>query len=240
MPSAPNPKRSQPVPAAPRPGAPTKSHNANKTPKASPGSVTPPSSNGAPYSDTSRSSKKLTKAVRGGGGGNNGKGSTKHKKREIGDGPEASLSEGEDDVDDAGYESPNVRTADEEAGTVDSKRVIEGVIGKSVPKKEIDMGTLLAGAKHRPESQNISRGYEMITSPAARPVIPFDRADRARVARHDSISSSTGFTDDSEWENVYFEMDGVDGFPTTTSVKIIGPKHAYADVVKRPFVGPVA
>jgi hypothetical protein len=83
----------------------------------------------------------------------------------------------------------------------------------------------------------------MITSPAARPIVPFDRFDRARVTRHDSISSSTGFTDESDWENVQFGMDGVDGFtrvPTTTSIKVTGPKLAYADVVKRPIASPVA
>lgn len=69
------------------------------------------------------------------------------------------------------------------------------------------------------EPHKLSRGYEMITSPASKMVLV---EGGARLTRHDSVASSTGFTDDSEWENVQFDMEDV-------------PKKrdAYADVVKR-------
>jgi hypothetical protein len=147
MPSAPNPKRTQPTPAAPRSGAPNKSHNGIKTSKASPGSGSPPSDHTAPYSDTSRSSKKLTKAVRGGGGhggGSGNKGTMKNKTRNTGDGPEAELSDGS--VDTVYWDEHNVRQREEEAA----------ILREQIPKNEVDIGTLLAEAKHRPGKYSLA------------------------------------------------------------------------------------
>lgn len=67
------------------------------------------------------------------------------------------------------------------------------------------------------------------------------------MVRHDSIASSTAFTDDSEWEKVQFEMDAsVDAFSDSESLSLshhdIGrkKKQAYAEVVKRNYPVPVA
>jgi hypothetical protein len=94
-------------------------------------------------------------------------------------------------------------------------------------------------------SHNISRGYEIIPSPASRLIIPGDsRVLPRRLARHDSIVSSTGFTDDSDWEKVPFEMDAVDAFSDCESLSLsqrdLGRKKAYSDVVKRTYVMPIA
>lgn len=191
------------------------------------GGTTPPTGHG--YHDLHKSSKKLSKAIRGasGGGGGHGGKQFKVKQRKIGDGPEAELSEEDDGSD------PEV---EEDADTdkpvqYDVNGSIERSAGTSV--KEIDMVSLLAGAKLRPEPANISRGYEMITSPASKMIIPFD---------HNAVSTSTtGHEDDEGWENVQFDMDMDDVYEsvlsesTTMSVHVHADKtmHAYGDVVKR-------
>jgi len=133
-------------------------------------------------------------------------------------GPEAELSEDDDDSECDEHDAVSV--------VDDGERVIEGVEGKSAPKSEVSMHTLLDNAKARPQHQNISRGYELLTSPASRLVIPFDSitsGGKLRKVQVGSAPSSPGFSDDIEWEweDLCFEMDGV--VPT---------KKAYADVLK--------
>jgi hypothetical protein len=101
------------------------------------------------------------------------------------------------------------------------------------------------------EPQNISRGYELLTSPASRLVIPFDAVPSSPTKPFAtrtgtifggagygvcSMPSSPGFSDDLEWEweDLCFEMDGVDLTKGTATVK--GKKDAYAEVVKRAAV----
>jgi hypothetical protein len=102
------------------------------------------------------------------------------------------------------------------------------------------------------EPQNISRGYELLTSPASRLVIPFDAAPSSPKTPFAirtgtifggagygvcSMPSSPGFSDDLEWEweDLCFEMDGVD-LTTRTAATVKGKKDAYAEVVKRAAV----
>jgi len=205
--TSPTNKRSNPLAVAARPSSRTKN---NRTPRASPGTFNGASSYTPPSSDNPRT-KKIAKAVRGGGKG------VKTKARTVGDGPEAELSGSEDEISDVENEQIIHDAVD---------RVVEGSEGKSVPKSEIDMTSLISGAKPRQEPHKLSRGYEMITSPASRMVLPLDNRNpqAPHLARHDSVMSSSGFTDDSEWENVQFEMDG--DIP-------VGKRDAYADVVKR-------
>lgn len=234
MPSSSNSKRSQPIPAKKRQGG------NGKTPRGSPNNT---NEINAPVTTASHASKRVAKAVRSGKSG-----SSKSKtKKTVGDGPEAELSDDEEvvyptngDGDDDGETTPEP----EERAKTEGERVVEGISGKSVPKNEISMGTLIAGAKPRPESHNISRGYEIIPSPASRLIIPADRIIAHRLARHDSIASSTGFTEDSDWEKVQFELDGVDAFSDCESLSLsqrdLGRKKAYADVVKRTYALPIA
>jgi len=191
----------------------------------------------APVTTASSASKRVAKAVRSGKG-------TKTKTRKMGDGPEAELSDGDDVVVYPVDEDDGETTPEPEERAL-GERVVEGVSGKSVPKNEVNMGMLIAGAKPRPGSHNISRGYEIIPSPASRLIIPGDsRVLPRRLARHDSIVSSTGFTDDSDWEKVPFEMDAVDAFSDCESLSLsqrdLGRKKAYSDVVKRTYVMPIA
>ncbi len=89
------------------------------------------------------------------------------------------------------------------------------------------------------EPHNISRGYELLTSPASRLVIPFDSINSkgklqkatGQYAAFGSAPSSPGFSDDVEWEweDLCFEMDGVD----ITNAPSAAKKDAYAEVVKR-------
>lgn len=192
--------------------------------------------------------KKLIKAVRtgngghghgngghGGGHGNSTKGTMKTRRAAVG-GPEAELS-GDDDDDDC-EEEASTSEEEENANVVvgespPGERVIQGVEGKSAPKSEVSMHTLLDGAKLRPQSQNISRGYELLTSPASRMVIPFDSINargklNKATASNDSRPASPGFSDDVEWEweDLCFEMDGL-------GLSNPAKKSAYADVVKR-------
>jgi hypothetical protein len=118
------------------------------------------------------------------------------------------------------------------------------------------MGTQLITFPPRlPEHPNISRGYEMLTNPAARMVITFDREeakDNVKAPPHirkDSLAASIAFSDESEWENVQFEMDDVEHtnepviVPVSVAVAVAAPvpvptitggaKSAYADIVKR-------
>lgn len=158
-------------------------------------------------------------------------------RRAVGDGPEAEMSEEEDD--------DGVSVVEEE--------VLVGDVGeKSAPNSEVSMCALLDGAKVRAEPHNISRGYELLTSPASRLVIPFDSIPSETPKKPfatrtgtvfggagygvGSTPSSSGFSDDVEWEweDLCFEMDGVDLTTGTTTVK--GKKDAYAEVVKRAAV----
>jgi len=155
-------------------------------------------------------------------------------RRTVVGGPEAELSEDDDDVE----EEDDVSVVEDT--TVAGERVIEGAEGKSEPKSELSMHTLLDGAKLRPEHHNISRGYELLTSPASRLVIPFDginskgKLQKATgVGQHvafGSAPSSPGFSDDIEWEweDLCFEMDSVD-----ITNRAPTKKDAYAEVVKR-------
>jgi hypothetical protein len=97
----------------------------------------------APVTTASSASKRVAKAVRSGKG-------TKTKTRKLGDGPEAELSDEEDVVVyplDGGEDGETTPEPEERAL---GERVVEGVSGKSVPKNEINMGMLIAGAKPRP------------------------------------------------------------------------------------------
>ncbi|KIM26860.1 hypothetical protein M408DRAFT_330423 [Serendipita vermifera MAFF 305830] len=194
--------------------------------------------------------KKLIKTVRtgngghghgngghGGGHGNSTKGTMKTRRAAVG-GPEAELS-GDDDDDDCDEEASTSEEEEENANVVvgespPGERVIQGVEGKSAPKSEVSMHTLLDGAKLRPQSQNISRGYELLTSPASRMVIPFDsinargKLNKANTPSSEVRPASPGFSDDVEWEweDLCFEMDGL-------GLSNPAKKSAYADVVKR-------
>ncbi|KAG8806494.1 hypothetical protein FRC17_004958 [Serendipita sp. 399] len=228
-------KRSQPVPAPARPNPSNKTNKSSpstpknaKGPHGSPDSLSSASaysgsSNGTPpYTDAYRSSKKLTKVIRGTGNGHGTKAKTKTRK--VDDGPEAELSEDEDDMD---LNDPNY-------DDVDDAITIEPSTLSAQPN--LDMEELISTAKARfGESRNISRGYEMITSPSSRLVIPLDdttaaTSNTANFGHLESmVASISGFSDDSEWENIQFEMDGLD---EVTSLPINGAKVGYADIVK--------
>ncbi|CAG7854328.1 SubName: Full=Uncharacterized protein {ECO:0000313/EMBL:CCA73012.1} [Serendipita indica DSM 11827] len=111
---------------------------------------------------------------------------------------------------------------------------VNGSVERSAEQVSTDChGLPLLAGPNRPEPANISRGYEMITSPASKMIIPFD---------HNAVSTSTtGHEDDEGWENVQFDMDMDDVYEnvlsesTTMSVHVHADKtkHAYADIVKR-------
>lgn len=154
-------------------------------------------------------------------------------RRAVGDGPEAELS-GEEDEDGA--------------SVVEEAVLVRDIGEKNAPNSEVSMCALLDGAKVRPEPHNISRGYELLTSPASRLVIPFDSIPSVTAKKPfatrtgtvfggagygvSSTPSSPGFSDDVEWEweDLCFEMDGVD---LTAGVTAVKRKDAYAEVVKR-------
>jgi len=96
----------------------------------------------APVTTASSASKRVAKAVRSGKG-------TKTKTRKMGDGPEAELSD-EGDVVVYPVDEDDGETTPEPEERALGERVVEGVSGKSVPKNEINMGMLIAGAKPRP------------------------------------------------------------------------------------------
>lgn len=69
-------------------------------------------------------------------------------------GPETELSDEDDDEEDED-EDDAVSVVDE--GAVLGERVIEGVEGKSAPKSEVSMHTLLDNAKARPRESTLPR-----------------------------------------------------------------------------------
>jgi hypothetical protein len=68
----------------------------------------------------------------------------KNKTRNTGDGPEAELSDGS--VDTVYWDEHNVRQREEEAA----------ILREQIPKNEVDIGTLLAEAKHRPGKYSLA------------------------------------------------------------------------------------
>ncbi|KAG8840639.1 hypothetical protein FRC20_005513 [Serendipita sp. 405] len=75
----------------------------------------------------------------------------------------------------------------------------------------------------------------MITSPSARLVIPLDDASpitgKGPVigCLESMVASISGLSDDSEWENIQFEMDGLDEL---VSVPLSAAKVGYAAALK--------
>ncbi|KAG8825641.1 hypothetical protein FRC19_010845 [Serendipita sp. 401] len=226
-------KRSQPVPAPARPKSSTKTSGPSSGtqkhkngPHGSPESLSSASpesgtSHGTPpHADAYHSSKKLTKVIRGTAGGRNAK--AKAKTRKMQEGPEAELSEEEEDV------------------YTDAEDSVLNVVG-DIPKVQpcvqpsFNMQEFISTAKVRSDSHNISRGYEMITSPSARLVIPLDDASPITgkgpvIGRLESmVASISGLSDDSEWENIQFEMDGLDEL---VSVPLSEAKVGYAAALK--------
>jgi hypothetical protein len=138
MPSSSSSKRSQPIAAKQRKNG---SKSSSKTPRGSPNS-NEPSSITPPVTTASSASKRVAKAVRSGKG-------TKTKTKKIGDGPEAELSD-EEDVVVYPVDGDDGETTPEPEERAHGERVVEGVSGRSVPKNEVNMDTLIAGAKPRP------------------------------------------------------------------------------------------
>jgi hypothetical protein len=144
MPSSNNGKRSQPIAAKQRKGG---SKSSTKSPRGSPNS-NEPSSLTPPVTTAASASKRVAKAVRSGKG-------TKSKTKKIGDGPEAELSD-EEDVVVYPVDGDDGETTPEPEERALGERVVEGVSGRSIPKNEINMDTLIAGAKPRPgESKRV-------------------------------------------------------------------------------------
>jgi hypothetical protein len=104
----------------------------------------------------SGASKKIGKAVRSSKTG--GKAKVKTNKTKIGGGPEAELSEDEDDLhsfeeyEEGGLESAEKDQLIQDLGSVNvpHERIVHGAEGKSVPRSEMGMDSLIAGAKVRP------------------------------------------------------------------------------------------
>lgn len=185
MPSQSNTKRSQPMPAKKRDGS---SKSSNKTPRGSPNAQT-----NAPVTTASSATKRVAKAVRS-GGKLSSKSKTNNKARL--EGPEAERSDEEDDEEivypDGGAEDDDEECNEQETTPepdekrVSRERVVLGVEGKSVPKKEIGMDALLAGAKSRP-GELVEKVYA--TCPPKAKIRP-----SFHIIRH-SKSSLDSFTD---------------------------------------------
>ncbi|KAG8749895.1 hypothetical protein FRC14_000968 [Serendipita sp. 396] len=227
-------KRSPPVPAPTRPKSSTKTNGPSSGtqkhkngPHGSPESLSsatpePGTSHGTPpHADAYHYSKKLTKVIRGTTGGRNAK--SKAKTRKMHEGPEAELSEEEE-------EDVYTDVEDSVLNVVGDTPEVQPCVQPS-----FNMQEFVSTAKVYSDSHNISRGYEMITSPSARLVIPLDDASpitgkRPIIGHLESIVASiSSLSDDSEWENVQFEMDGLNEL---VSLPLSEAKVGYAAALK--------